>query len=232
MTDRPSGAPGLAAPGLDDCWNRIGVLGDGSCPELQQHVHCHNCPVYSRAALALLDREAPRTYIAEWTSHFATPKHVAERDTQSVVIFRVGAEWLALTTPVVKEVADVRPIHSLPHRRAGVVLGLTNVRGELLVCVSLAGILGLAPADQPSRENKGTVHERLLVIRGGTMLAVCPADEVYGIHHVDARELEAVPATVARAATTYSKAVVSWRGHSVGVLDDQRLFQTLQRSLA
>jgi chemotaxis-related protein WspD len=30
---------------LDDCWNRIGVRGDGSCRELEQHIHCHNCSV-------------------------------------------------------------------------------------------------------------------------------------------------------------------------------------------
>ncbi len=30
-----------------DCWNRIGVSGDRSCPELATVVHCHNCPVFS-----------------------------------------------------------------------------------------------------------------------------------------------------------------------------------------
>ncbi len=35
---------------IDDCWNRIGVRGDGSCPELKRHIHCRNCPVYSAAA--------------------------------------------------------------------------------------------------------------------------------------------------------------------------------------
>ena len=35
---------------IDDCWNRIGVRGDGSCPELKQYVHCRNCPVYSAGA--------------------------------------------------------------------------------------------------------------------------------------------------------------------------------------
>ena len=43
-------------PALDACWNRIGVHGDASCGELAAQVHCRNCPVYSRGALALLDR--------------------------------------------------------------------------------------------------------------------------------------------------------------------------------
>ena len=53
---------------LDDCWNRIGVRGDASCPELARHVHCHNCPVHAAAALALLDREPPEGSGAAWTA--------------------------------------------------------------------------------------------------------------------------------------------------------------------
>ena len=232
MKERPPDALGFVPSGLDDCWNRIGVRGDGSCPELERHVHCRNCPVYSRAALDLLDTAVPATYITEWTSHFAKPKVVAETGTQSVVIFRIGVEWLALPTNAVKEVADLRPIHSLPHRRTGIVLGLANVRGELLVCVSLGRLLGLERSDEPKQGAARTVQQRLLVIRREELRAVCPADEVHGVHRIHPRELKAVPTTVAKATATHSKAVVSWQGHSVGLLDDQPLFHTLRRSLA
>ena len=33
---------------IDDCWNRIGVRGDASCPKLDDYVHCRNCPVSRR----------------------------------------------------------------------------------------------------------------------------------------------------------------------------------------
>src|SRR5262249_49367640 len=110
---------------VDDCWNRIGVHGDGSCSELKQHVHCRNCPVDTAAATELLNAALPGTYLDEWTSHVARAKvdDVAV-DTRSVVVFRIGDEWLALATPVVIEVAATRPIHSLPHRQNRVVLGL------------------------------------------------------------------------------------------------------------
>ena len=39
---------------IDDCWNRIGVCGDQTCPELTRFVHCHNCPVFSTASERLL----------------------------------------------------------------------------------------------------------------------------------------------------------------------------------
>ena len=43
---------------IDDCWNRIGIHGDKSCPLLAEHIHCRNCSVYSAAATRLLDRYA------------------------------------------------------------------------------------------------------------------------------------------------------------------------------
>ena len=40
---------------IDDCWNRIGVRGDQSCPLLIEHIHCRNCALYAAAAIRLLD---------------------------------------------------------------------------------------------------------------------------------------------------------------------------------
>jgi chemotaxis-related protein WspD len=216
----------------DSCWNSIGVRGDGSCPELERYIHCRNCPVYARAALALLDGDVPANYSDEWTAHVARPKRGADGDTQTVVIFRIGREWLALPGRAVSEVADLRPIHSLPHRRAGVVLGVANVRGELLVCASLGQVLGLEKSTEANREIRRGAQPRLLVIRRDNVRSACPVDEVHGVHRVRSRELRSVPATVARAAATYSKAILSWKGVSVGLLDDQLLCYTLQRSLA
>jgi chemotaxis-related protein WspD len=216
----------------DVCWNTIGVHGDGSCPELERYVHCRNCPVYAQAAMELLGGEAPAGYREQWTAHFATPKSAEDGETQTILIFRIGAEWLALPVPVVTEVANLRPIHSLPHRRSGVVLGLANVRGELLICVSLARVLGLEQSPEDNMETGRGAHRRLLVIRRNEVRSAFPVDEVHGVHRIPSRELHEVPATVAKATATYSKSMVSWNGHSVGLLDDQLLCYTLQRSLS
>jgi chemotaxis-related protein WspD len=221
-------------PAINDCWNKIGVRGDGSCPKLEQYIHCRNCPVFSAAAVELLDGDLPADHLADWTRHFAEEKQVEELDTQSVVIFRIGEEWLALPTGVFEEVAELRAIHSLPHRRNSLLLGLASVRGELLVCVSIGQVLGLgaaAAAVGSKREKSRTVHRRLLVIRREGSRVVFPVDEVHGIHHFHPRELKEVPATVAKAAATYTKTMLPWQKKSVGLLDDQLLFYTLNRSL-
>lgn len=212
------------------CWNTIGVRGDSSCRELEQHVHCRNCPVYSKAALQLLDGAPPAGYIAEWTNHFAKPKGVGDHETIAVFIFRLGGEWLGLPARAVTEVASLRPIHSVPHRGAD--LGVANIRGELVVSVSLVKVLGLEQSPASPRDARRTVHQRLLVIRGDDLRVVCVVDEVHGLHRFHSRAMAEVPATVARAAASYSKQVLSWNGCSVGFLDADLLFYSLARSLA
>lgn len=230
-------SPGTAAdrPSLDDCWNRIGVRGDGSCPELKQQVHCRNCPIYSSAAAVLLDRDLPPGHLTEWTRHFARARQIDELDTHSVVIFRIAAEWLALPTLTVVEVTDPGPVHSLPYQRDSTVLGLTNVRGELLICVSLGNVLGLEQA--VAMQAQRNVYRRMVVIQREGKRLVFPVDEVHGVYRFHPRELQEVPATVAEAAARYTRALLPWSdgtgaAGTAGCLDEPLLFHTLARSLA
>jgi chemotaxis-related protein WspD len=146
-SDSVSGSP--ADPSATPCWHQIGVYGDGTCPQLAGFIHCRNCPVYSSAGLQLLEQALLPDYRCQWTAHFAQEKSQAAPAKRSAVVFLVGKEWLALPTQVFQEVAERRRIHSLPHRRQGVVLGLANVRGELLICISLERLLGLQDASKP-----------------------------------------------------------------------------------
>jgi chemotaxis-related protein WspD len=208
---------------VEGCWRAIGIYGDASCVQLVQHIHCRNCPVYASAAAQLLDAEAPGLYTQEWTQHVAAQKPTVPAETLSVVIFRIAAEWLALPSAIFKEIAGDRLIHSLPHRRSGALLGVVNIRGELLVCTSLEHILGVdaaAPAGV----------RRMLVIQRDNDRTVCPVDEVHGIERFQLQEFKKVPATLAGASVTYTRAVLFWKQRTVGVLDADLLFHTLNRS--
>lgn len=223
-------SPDSASP-FADCWNRIGVRGDRSCPELAEHVHCRNCPVYAGAAHRLLDAPAPAGYLEEWTGLFAQEKDEGARHERAAVIFRLAREWLALPAGLFREVAPLRPVHSLPHRRDGIVSGVVNVRGELLVCVALDRLLGVDAAGEGEAAARG-VHPRLLVIGRKGERVVFRADEVHGIHRYDPSVLLPVPASLARASAGFTTAMLPWRERTVGCLDEQRLWQTLNRSLA
>lgn len=206
------------------CWKSIGSSGDGTCVQLRQHVHCRNCPVYATAATQLLDVGAPPGYLQRWTEIVAAEKTAAHTETFAVVIFRIGAEWLALPASIFKEVAADRLIHSLPHRRNGALLGVVNIRGELLVCASLLHILGVDAGVAVAGAR------RMLVIQQNSDRTVCPVDEVHGIERFAVPTLKQAPATLGPSALTYTRGVLSWRQRSVGVLDADLLFSTLNRS--
>ena len=227
---RKQSVPVSSRAAINDCWNSIGVRGDSSCPELKKYIHCRNCPVYSMAAVDLLDIDLPADHMARWTSHVAQAKVLAEIDTHAVVVFRIGNEWLALPTALFKEIASVGAIHSVPHRNNGVVLGLANIRGELLACVSLRELLGLEQAGERKRGKHDAAAGRFIVLQREGSRVVCPVDEVHGIQRFNAREQTPVPATLAKATATYTLTLLPWQQKSVGLLDDQLLFYTINRS--
>ena len=215
---------------VDDCWSRIGVAGDGSCVELQKHFHCRNCPVYAAAGAQLLERSLSNDYRREWALHFARPKSTLAPGAISVVLFRVGSEWLALPTSSFLEVAEMRKVHSIPHRRKGTLLGLVNVRGELVVCLSLARVLGLQHAAKADGER--TIYERLLVASWESHRVVFPVDEVHGVHRFDPDQLREPPATLSKSGTSYTKGVLPWHGRLTICLDAELLFPALSESIA
>jgi len=224
---------------LNDCWNRIGVHGDRSCPELPPHIHCRNCPVFSAAARTLLDVPAPADSRQIATEHFARPAEVeagrtAGAELQSVIVFRVRTEWYAIRTAVCLEIAEVRPVHSLPHRRDAAVLGVVNVRGGLLVCISLAVMLGATarPEATPTQSRRRAAVPCLLVARRAAGAVVFPVDEVRGMERFLTRDLKDLPATVAHARASYTRGLVPLNDRSVGLLDEQLLFSAVERALA
>ena len=204
---------------VDDCWSRIGVWGDGSCPELARVVHCHNCPVFAAAGRRFLDAPSPDGYLAEWTRRLAAPLEEEEAGRTGVLVFRLAEEWLALPVAVLCEVASPRPVHRVPHR-AGSLAGLANIRGELLLCARLGKVLGIA------HDEAGAA--RLLVCRREGERWVFPTDEVDQVHHLPASGLAPPPATLARARAHLTRAVFAHRGRAVGLLDDARLFAKLR----
>lgn len=221
---------------FDDCWNRIGVRGDSSCERLAEYVRCLNCPVFEAAAAKLLERPIPLVDLslhdAETSVHQQRrQQHNPQAASESFLIFRIGREWLALPTPIFKRIVQTRPVHTLPHRQHRAVLGVVNVQGDLLVCLSLAHLLGFetdtAAADDQARHDL----PRLLVVSRAEEHAVFPVDQVDGVHRLAVTTFCPPPATLSHAAAAHTRAVAPWRGMTVGLLDADALFDTLNRSL-
>lgn len=210
------------------CWATIGVRGNRSCPELEEYVHCRNCPVHAAAGEALLEAPATDADIARWTTLVAAPLHRTDASARAGIIFRLGGEWLAISMAVVSEVLATAKIHTIPHRRLDVVFGIVNVRGELVPCASLAQILGSrAPADAPA----SATYRRFLVLQLGEARFACPVDDVHGIHRFEEHDIRPLPSTIEKAAARFSRGVLAWNEHAVGLLDEETLGQMLSRSV-
>ncbi|HGM5579678.1 TPA: chemotaxis protein CheW [Pseudomonas putida] len=205
---------------IDDCWNRIGVHGDKQCPLLERHVHCRNCEVYAAAATRLLDR-----YTLLQDEHVEAAPVQQDNVGRSMLLFRLGEEWLALATACLAEIAPLQAAHSLPHQRSRVLQGVANVRGALVPCLSFADLLGMERV--PAQERTGRVMPRMLILAAEGGPVVLPVDEVDGIHRLDPARLEG-EGDVAH----FTLAVLQWRGRSVRVLDDQHLLSVVKRSLS
>ena len=212
------------------CWNHIGVSGDRSCPELLELIHCRNCPVYAQAGRSLLEREIPASYLVEWTSSLAEEKTEPTAGTLSVVIFRLGREWLALPALLFQEITPITSVRTLPHRSNQIFQGLVNIRGELQLCVSLRDLLGIEQAAAHST-NQQVTYQRMVVVQSQKSSWVFPADEVYGVQSIRLDEIRNLPATLSNAKDTYTKGIITWQNHSVSYLDDELLFYTLNRRI-
>ncbi|MCA8253264.1 chemotaxis protein CheW [Burkholderia sp. AU31624] len=220
---------------VDDCWNRIGTRGDRTCERLNDCLRCLNCPVYAYHAAKLLERPLDSAEMADTTRRMSAPGaphvHGADADTHHAALaFRVADEWLALPIGVLREIAGTRPIHSLPHRRHSAVRGVVNIRGTLRIAISIGALLGL-DAGKGSSDGDDGRFTRLLVAAHQGEPVVFPVDEVEGVLRFGAADWVPVPATVGRASAGLSRGVLSWRGKSVGLLDDDRLFDAVTRSM-
>ena len=69
----------------------------------------------------------------------------------AVVVFRVESEWMALGAGLFAEIVDDMSIHTLPHRKTPILLGLVNVHGEIQLCVSLKHLMNLEEAPAPKQ---------------------------------------------------------------------------------
>lgn len=215
---------GFAPP--EGCWRLIGIAGDRSCPELREVVHCRNCPVLARAAEAFLERPSPAGYAEFFTGVVAEPPAKAVSDC-SVVLFRLGREWMAIDTRVFCEIADLRPVHRIAHRVGTLVSGLVNIRGQLHLCVALDKLLEIPPATgSPAEERR---RARLAVIGTAAETWVFLVSEVHGVHRFASSSLEPVPATLPAPLSALTRGVFPWGDRRAAYLDAAELQSALKR---
>lgn len=237
------------------CWREIGISGDRSCVELTTLIHCRNCSAYTRTARQVFDRPLPeRDESGNGSSHSAfTDLRLRDRSSDqfsdqfsdledgrslddemgrnAIAIFRLEQEWFALPATMFHSIVPWRQVRPIPHRSNELLQGLVNVRGELVLCVSLAQFLKM-PKALPSG-----VQRRLAIIEWENYRWAFPVDEFQGIETLAPSTLLTPPATVLKASQTYTHSLLPWHDRAshhpidrtINCLDETLLFDALTR---
>ncbi len=219
---------------IDDCWNRIGVWShaESPCPKLQEVVHCHNCQVFAASASKIFERRSlPPNYLDEWYRHYSKPapdRRISEHS--SVLVFRVGCEFLSLPISVIDEICQPEMIHRLPHYATDILKGIVNIHGQLRLCFSMVKLLGIEDF-KPDADGKRRIFPRMMVIRRNESRFALLVDEVLGSCRYAQLDLLPVPASLSHALGKLVRGILQDGGQSIGLLDEELMFHAMEKTL-
>lgn len=220
----------IAIASIDDCWNRIGVVGDQSCAKLEQAVHCRNCEIYAAAAQRNLQRAVGDDYKKDWAAHFRQAAAGAQQLDASCLVFRIGREWLSLPTRMFVSVAQQAKPHRLPHRAERGLSGIVNVGGTLYPCMSLAALLGIDENEGVAATNRHT-FARLLLTQWEDQAYALPVADLHGILRYAGASVQAPAATINKGLSRFLSGVIAHEDMHIGVLDAALIGYQLARVL-
>lgn len=220
----------ISPAGIEDCWNRIGVVGDQSCEKLKQYVHCRNCDVYAGAAQHNLRRLVGDDYKKDWATHFRRAASDTQALDSSCLVFRIGREWLSLPTRLFVSVAPQAKPHRLPHRATPGLTGIVNVSGTLYPCMSLAALLGIDESEGEAATHRHT-FARVLLIQWENQAYALPVADLHGIMRYAAATVQAPAATINKGLSRFLSGVISHQDMHIGMLDAALIGYQLARTL-
>ena len=110
-----------------------------------------------------------------------------------------------------------------------VLRGIVNVRGELLLCVSLGYLFKLKKSEKEYIQDK-PIHQRYIVVVANDEFYTFPASEVRDTIRFDVDTLQKPPSTIAGSAGSYVKGIIHHDGIDIGFIDSELLFNALHRS--
>ena len=228
ITTQPT-SPTLPAA-IQDCWNRIGVVGDQSCEKLEQHVHCRNCDVYAGAAQRNLQRLVGEDHKKDWATHFRQAATDTQAHDASCLVFRIGREWLSLPTKLFVSVAPQAKPHRLPHRSGRGLSGIVNVGGTLYPCMSLAELLGIDESEGEAATNRHT-FARVLLTQWEDQAYALPVADLHGMLRYASAAVQTPAATINKGLSRFLSGVISHEDMHIGILDAALIGYQLARTL-
>lgn len=139
------------------------------------------------------------------------------REVRQIVYFSMDQEWYGIDIAYVREVVSTTPITSLPFVPEHI-LGVMNLRGDIISVTNLRPIFGLAGNISPE-------SHRLVVIEDRGLATALSVD----------RDVEAIEVELDQIDTSFSswgtekekllEAQIRWNGRLIGLLDAKKVLR-------
>ncbi len=196
--------------------------------ELYELVHQNE--IYSST---LLHRPYPENYNADSIQSLKQPIIEESIPKKSLLVFRIQNEWLALPSHCIKEITQPTFVHTLPHTNNPILLGITNVQGDLLITISMQNLLGITNSTQ---KTPGTyiysMYTRNIVFGWKSDIFVFPVDEIYGLSYIKLDSIEPIPISILKSLKNFFTGIFTLPNDvlSVGLLNEQLIINSLHKN--
>ncbi|NTU70607.1 MAG: purine-binding chemotaxis protein CheW [Coriobacteriia bacterium] len=140
-------------------------------------------------------------------------------DRLSLLLFRIGEEWYAVRVGDVREIFqeyEITPVPGVPD----FILGVVNVRGEILSVTDSAAIMGLGVVDQGVDGVPPAI-----VITNGPVASALVVDAIGDIAEITNQQLEPPITIIDRQQAEYISGSVYLDGTMVGIINIDRVLE-------
>jgi purine-binding chemotaxis protein CheW len=140
--------------------------------------------------------------------------------TKKCVIFRIGRERYAIDVAFVNNISDYKEITKVPDARPEVV-GVVNLRGEVIPIVNMAKRLG---SQNAVKKEDG----KLIIAQYDNVNAGFLVDETSRVYEVDDSDIEPPPALLKSHDFELIRGILHIEGNIVILLELTRIFELLR----
>jgi chemotaxis-related protein WspD len=220
---------------IDRCWMRIGVWAPGgaTCPILKEVIHCRSCNVYSKGGREYLRQSiiSDAGDIIARSKTYAAPTTSRKKEGKSILVFRLGVEWLALEMTFVQKILNEKPVRWIPHLSGKLIKGIANFDGDALLVFSVRDLLGIDEETNVTQQDRRKVYSRMVVFGNEENRIMFPVDDIYGRHQYAPESLRPLPDTLSQAKINYSQGLIGIDDRQVGILHGDLLLYGIEQAL-
>ena len=182
------------------------------------------------AVLRLLDRPVSEADLLARATEVAQPAEVRSVRTVALLVFRLRRESLALPVRSLQSVTARTVPTPIPHRSGGVLCGICNIRGELILCADLPRLLDLPQTVAPPPEAE--IDQRRMIVMGSPSDSwTFEVDALIGVERFDLAAARRAPGTVEGRLGAFAASLIDTDSGVVTLLDADRVLSGLKAGL-